>query len=66
MAAGNEDREAAENVIRACKKQEYRAGLGEAERAPVPENSAGLGELSDAELGQIAGGDAIQRKHIGD
>jgi len=65
MATGNENREATENVIPAWKDQEHRPGLGEAERAPIS-GKVGLGELSDSELEQIAGGDAVQRKHVGD
>jgi mersacidin/lichenicidin family type 2 lantibiotic len=45
-----------EKVIRAWKDEEYRATLTVEERALIPENPAGLGELSDAELEQLAGG----------
>jgi mersacidin/lichenicidin family type 2 lantibiotic len=45
-----------QKIIRAWKDEEYRRGLSEAERARLPENPAGLIELTDAELGAIAGG----------
>jgi mersacidin/lichenicidin family type 2 lantibiotic len=45
-----------QKIIRAWKDEEYRLGLSEAERALLPENPAGLIELTDAELGAIAGG----------
>ncbi|MCI0388644.1 MAG: mersacidin/lichenicidin family type 2 lantibiotic [Acidobacteria bacterium] len=45
------------NIIRAWKDEEYRSSLSEAERALLPENPAGLIELSDADLGNaVAGG----------
>ena len=44
------------NVIRAWKDEEYRLSLTEAERAALPENPAGLIELTETELGQAAGG----------
>jgi mersacidin/lichenicidin family type 2 lantibiotic len=56
MSTENEDREAIEKVIRAWKDEEYRDSLTEAERALLPEHPAGQRELSEAELGQIAGG----------
>jgi mersacidin/lichenicidin family type 2 lantibiotic len=49
-------REWNEKVIRAWKDEEYRASLTEEERALIPEHPAGLGELSDVELEQLAGG----------
>jgi len=48
------------NVIRAWKDPEYRNGLSEAERASLPGNPAGSIELSDTDLGKVAGG-AIAR-----
>lgn len=45
-----------QQIIRAWKDTEYRESLGESERALVPENPAGIIELSDAQLG-VAGGD---------
>jgi mersacidin/lichenicidin family type 2 lantibiotic len=44
------------NVARAWKDDEYRGGLTEAERASLPENPAGLVELPQTELQQVAGG----------
>lgn len=45
-----------ENIIRAWKDENFRNSLGEKERTLLPENPAGLVELSDAELGAAAGG----------
>jgi mersacidin/lichenicidin family type 2 lantibiotic len=45
-----------QNIIRAWKDEAYRRSLSEAERALLPENPAGLIELTDAELGSIEGG----------
>jgi mersacidin/lichenicidin family type 2 lantibiotic len=44
------------NIIRAWKDPEYRLSLSEAERAMLPENPAGLIELTDTELDSVAGG----------
>jgi mersacidin/lichenicidin family type 2 lantibiotic len=44
------------NIVRAWKDAEYRQSLTEAERAGLPENPAGLIELTDAEIGLAAGG----------
>ena len=44
------------NVIRAWKDEAYRQSLSEAERAQLPANPAGLIELSELELGSVAGG----------
>ena len=44
------------NVIRAWKDAAYRNSLTEAERAAIPANPAGAVELSDADLGKVAGG----------
>ena len=44
------------NIIRAWKDAAYRNSLSEAERAALPPNPAGSIELSDADLGQVAGG----------
>jgi mersacidin/lichenicidin family type 2 lantibiotic len=43
-------------VIRAWKDPAYRNSLNEAERAALPANPAGSIELSDADLGKVAGG----------
>ena len=45
-----------EQIIRAWKDSDYRAGLTEAERAQLPEHPAGLIELTDEQLG-VAGGE---------
>jgi len=44
------------NVIRAWKDPAYRNSLSSAEQADLPANPAGAIEISDAELGQTAGG----------
>jgi mersacidin/lichenicidin family type 2 lantibiotic len=41
------------DVVRAWKDVEYREGLGEDERAGLPECPAGMVALSDAELGGV-------------
>jgi mersacidin/lichenicidin family type 2 lantibiotic len=47
-----------QQIIRAWKDEAYRRGLSEAERAQLPVNPAGLVELTEAQLGSIAGGRA--------
>ena len=44
------------NIIRAWKDPIYRNCLSEAQRATLPPNPAGAIEISDADLGKIAGG----------
>src|SRR5436190_24009547 len=44
------------DIIRAWKDEEYRSGLTEAERAALPENPAGLVELSHEQMEGAAGG----------
>lgn len=44
------------NIVRAWKDSAYRNSLSEAERAALPANPAGSIELSDADLGHVAGG----------
>jgi len=44
------------DIIRAWKDEEYRLSLSTAERAALPDNPAGLIELTDADLGVVAGG----------
>jgi mersacidin/lichenicidin family type 2 lantibiotic len=44
------------NIIRAWKDEEYRAGLGEAERALLPDHPAGSLDEIDAALEAAAGG----------
>jgi mersacidin/lichenicidin family type 2 lantibiotic len=47
-----------EQIIRAWKDPEYRAGLSAAERAELPESPAGpsVGELEESQLGHAVGG----------
>jgi len=45
-----------QTIIRAWKDEEYRLNLSEAERAALPQNPAGLIELTDAQLGAVQGG----------
>jgi mersacidin/lichenicidin family type 2 lantibiotic len=47
-----------EQIIRAWKDEEYRAGLSESERALLPENPAGIIELADEQLGMAGGEEA--------
>jgi mersacidin/lichenicidin family type 2 lantibiotic len=44
------------DIVRAWKDAEYRQSLSEAERAQLPDHPAGLIELTDAELEDVAGG----------
>ncbi|MEQ9672109.1 mersacidin/lichenicidin family type 2 lantibiotic [Coleofasciculus sp. G2-EDA-02] len=44
------------DIIRAWKDEEYRNSLSEEERVQLPENPAGLIELSDAEMETVSGG----------
>ncbi len=45
-----------ENIIRAWKDEDFRNSLSEKERTLLPEHPVGLAELTDAELGGVAGG----------
>jgi mersacidin/lichenicidin family type 2 lantibiotic len=45
-----------ENIIRAWKDADFRHTLSENERALLPEHPAGSIELTDTELGKVAGG----------
>ncbi len=45
-----------ENIIRAWKDENFRNSLSEQERTLLPENPAGMSELSDEALQTIAGG----------
>jgi mersacidin/lichenicidin family type 2 lantibiotic len=49
----------ANHVIRAWKDEEYRLSLSEAERTSLPDHPAGSVELSDEQLGVVAGGVTI-------
>jgi mersacidin/lichenicidin family type 2 lantibiotic len=44
------------DIVRAWTDEEYRLGLSEEQRALLPENPAGLMELSDDDLQTIVGG----------
>jgi mersacidin/lichenicidin family type 2 lantibiotic len=44
------------DIIRAWKDEEYRNSLSEEERAQLPENPAGMIELSDDAAQAVAGG----------
>ena len=47
------------NIVRAWKDEEYRLSLSEAERALLPGHPAGAIDLTDAALGEAAGGLAL-------
>lgn len=49
-------------IIRAWKDDDYRLSLSETERALLPANPAGLVELTDDELAQVAGGKKKKKK----
>lgn len=44
------------DIIRAWKDPEYRMSLSEAEKALLPDHPAGIIELTDDEMGAVAGG----------
>jgi mersacidin/lichenicidin family type 2 lantibiotic len=44
------------DIIRAWKDEDYRLSLSDSERAQLPDNPAGLVELSDSDLNDAAGG----------
>lgn len=46
----------ANHIIRAWKDEDYRLGLSESERSLVPQNPAGVVELSDKDLRRVTGG----------
>jgi mersacidin/lichenicidin family type 2 lantibiotic len=48
-----------QKTIRAWKDEDFRLGLSDAERAQLPGNPAGLVELTDEQLGVVAGGATI-------
>jgi mersacidin/lichenicidin family type 2 lantibiotic len=48
-----------EDIIRAWKDEEYRNSLSEEQRAQLPENPAGMIELSDEAMQNVAGGGAF-------
>ncbi|MGB7439552.1 MAG: mersacidin/lichenicidin family type 2 lantibiotic [Coleofasciculaceae cyanobacterium] len=51
------------DIIRAWKDEEYRNSLSEEERAQIPNNPAGLIDLTDAETEAITGG--VTRQIVG-
>lgn len=48
------------DVVRAWKDEEYRSSLTEAQRAQIPDNPAGLVDLTDEEINGIEGGLSIK------
>jgi mersacidin/lichenicidin family type 2 lantibiotic len=44
------------DVIRAWKDEDYRLSLSDAQRAQLPESPVGLIELTDLDMGMLAGG----------
>jgi mersacidin/lichenicidin family type 2 lantibiotic len=44
------------DVVRAWKDEEYRSSLTEAQRAQLPENPAGMIELTDEAMNEVVGG----------
>lgn len=44
------------DIVRAWRDEEYRNSLTEEQRASLPENPAGLAQVSDSVLRSIAGG----------
>lgn len=47
------------DIIRAWKDEEYRNSLSDEQRSQLPENPAGMVELSDTDMESIAGGGAF-------
>ncbi len=45
-----------QDIIRAWKDEEYRNSLSEEQRSQLPENPAGMIELSDEDMESVAGG----------
>ncbi len=45
-----------QDIIRAWKDRNYRESLSEEQRSGVPDNPAGISELSDADMEVITGG----------
>ena len=52
------------DTIRAWKDEAYRRSLSEAELAKLPQNPAGLIELSDNEMELVAGGSATYSPNL--
>lgn len=49
------------DVVRAWKDEDYRMSLQASQRAQLPENPAGMIELTDAELSDVTGAMAVAR-----
>jgi mersacidin/lichenicidin family type 2 lantibiotic len=47
------------SIVRAWKDPVYRNSLSESERAALPPNPAGAIEISDLDLGKVAGGTSL-------
>ena len=47
------------DIIRAWKDEDYLESLSEEQRSQLPENPAGIVEMSDEEMEVVAGGDVI-------
>jgi mersacidin/lichenicidin family type 2 lantibiotic len=54
------------DIIRAWKDPEYRLSLSEAEKAMLPDHPAGIIELTDDEMGAVAGGLRAQTMTVND
>jgi mersacidin/lichenicidin family type 2 lantibiotic len=52
------------DIIRAWKDPEYRNSLTATQHALIPDNPAGIIELSDADLNVAAGGNTAPTKYI--
>jgi mersacidin/lichenicidin family type 2 lantibiotic len=50
------------SIVRAWKDEAYRQSMTEAERAALPQHPAGMLELTDAELADVAGGKKKKRR----
>ena len=50
------------NIIRAWKDEDYFESLSQQERALVPENPAGMLELSDEDMESVAGGSETSQR----
>jgi mersacidin/lichenicidin family type 2 lantibiotic len=48
------------DIIRAWKDEDYLNSLSEEQRSQLPENPAGMVELSDKDMGAVAGGLAAE------
>ena len=47
------------DIIRAWKDEDYSSSLSEEQRSQLPENPAGIVELSDEDMEVVAGGDVV-------